>query len=306
MYRCLYGPVLSRRLGLSLGVDLVPLKTCTFDCVFCQLGSTGECSLERGEHVPVDDVLGELDSWLRRDGEADYVTLCGSGEPTLHSRFGGVIDAVHGRSSLNVALMTNGSLLYLPGVRADAARADLVKVSLSAWDPVSFRTINRPHGDLRFKDVVEGLRLFRRVFKGVLWMEVFVLAGINDSPEAIRKIAKLAESVGPDRVHLNTAVRPPAEETAVRVDSGTLERLALFFDPPAELAVESEQVKTSAPAAVGDRILAALLRRPSTSSDLASAFGIDPAEVSGILEELCRAGLVRKEAHGDEMYYRGK
>lgn len=225
----------SRRLGRSLGIDLVPLKTCSFDCLFCQAGLTSSRTLERREYAPVLEVIAEIDAWLSSGGTADYITLSGSGEPTLHSRFGDVLDAVRERCSIETALLTNSSLLYLPEVRSAACKADLVKVSLSAWNQGSFEDINRPHPDLEFKNIVEGLRSLRGEFSGKLWMEVFVLAGMNDRAESVQKIAALADNICPDRIHLNTVARPPAEETAVRVPANVLERFASLFNPRAEV-----------------------------------------------------------------------
>ena len=149
-YRHVFGPVPSRRFGRSLGVDLTPLKTCSFNCVFCQLGPTPRTTLERREYVPVQSVKNEILRWRDAGGTADYATLSGSGEPTLHSGFGEVLRFLKAELPCSAVLLTNGSLLHLPEVRAAAAEADVAKLSLSAWDDDSFRQINRPHPDLDF------------------------------------------------------------------------------------------------------------------------------------------------------------
>jgi wyosine [tRNA(Phe)-imidazoG37] synthetase (radical SAM superfamily) len=153
-YRYLFGPVPSRRLGRSLGVDLTPRKTCTFDCVFCQLGRTTHKTMTRKEYVPVHAVLAELGAWIKENGKADYVTLSGSGEPTLHSDFGEVLQFIRSRSSIPAVLLTNGTLLHLPEVQEAASYAHVVKVSLSAWDQASFGWVNRPHPELSFSRVI--------------------------------------------------------------------------------------------------------------------------------------------------------
>ena len=234
----LFGPVPSRRLGRSLGIDLVPLKTCSFDCVFCQAGHTTCHTLERKEYVSVREVLDEFDAWLAAGGAADFVTLSGSGEPTLHSRFGDVLEAVGARCDARRALLSNGSLFHLPEVRAGAAHADLVKVSLSAWDEATLAAVNRPHAGLTIEAIVSGLTAFRTEFSGELWLEVFVLAGVNDSPEGIRQIAGVAKSIRPDRVHLNTVVRKPAERSARSVSAATLEAIADLFTPRADVIAD--------------------------------------------------------------------
>jgi len=126
-YRHLFGPVPSRRLGRSLGVDLTPFKTCTLDCIFCQLGHTTNKTLDRKEYVPVVAVEAELETWIKEGGKADYITLSGSGEPTLHTRFGEVLQFVRDQTAIPTALLSNGTLFWLPEVREAARHADIVK-----------------------------------------------------------------------------------------------------------------------------------------------------------------------------------
>jgi wyosine [tRNA(Phe)-imidazoG37] synthetase (radical SAM superfamily) len=209
-YKHIFGPVPSRRLGQSLGVDLTPYKTCTQDCVFCQLGRTPSKTITRREYVPIKAVLDELGRWLKRGGKPDHITLSGSGEPTLHSRFGEVLRFVRTNSAIKAVLLTNGSLFHLPEVRRQALQAHIVKVSLSAWDQASYGWVNRPHPDLDFKQLIEGQKSFREEFKGEMWIEVFLVAGMNSIPSDVAKIAALVDLLKPDRIHLNTAVRPPA------------------------------------------------------------------------------------------------
>lgn len=327
MYRYLYGPVPSRRLGRSLGVDLVPRKTCSFDCLFCQVGRTSNRTLKRREYVPVADVIAEIDSWLGNGGNADYITLSGSGEPTLHSRFGDVLDAVHKRCSIKIALLTNSSLLYLPEVRTAAAKANVVKVSLSAWNQTSFKDINRPHPELTLKKIIEGLCAFRAEYDGELWLEVFVLSRVNARIETMKKIARLAKSVRPDRIHLNTATRPPAEHAAIPVSTITLEKFAPLFNPPATPCAALPARSTSCsdvggragpPAEVigefdsrpstdwkvnEDEILAMLGRRPCTAEDIDAAFGMHSNEAAKYLGKLMSTGKVYQEQRGDCLYY---
>lgn len=234
-YRRLFGPVASRRLGRSLGIDLVPLKTCTFDCVFCQAGRTDARTVTRREFVPVADVTAELDRWIAAGGEADTITLSGSGEPTLHLRFGDVLRAVAARMPTRKALLTNGSLLHDAAVRADAALADVVKISLGCWDERSLDRLNRPHPDVDFRRMLDGMREFRRRFAGELWLEVFAVHGLNDTEEAMRRIAGHVKTILPDCVQLNTVVRPPADPVAVPVAEEQLRSLALLFEPRAEV-----------------------------------------------------------------------
>ncbi|MFH1969337.1 MAG: radical SAM protein, partial [Verrucomicrobiota bacterium] len=205
-FKYLFGPVPSRRFGLSLGVDLLPRKTCTLDCIFCEVGPTTHRTLTRKEYVPTEAVLKELADWFALNLKADFITVTGSGEPTLHTRFGEVLAAIrapgrvrsHGR--VRSALLTNSTLLHLPEVRSCAALAEVVKVSLSAWDQASFEAITRPHADLPFDRLADGLRKFRQDFSGELWMEVFIVPGLNALRSQVEAIAALARTIRPDRV----------------------------------------------------------------------------------------------------------
>ena len=302
-YKYLFGPVPSRRLGRSLGVDLSPFKTCSLNCVFCQLGLTSEKTLDRKEYVPTEEVLSELTRWLKTEGRADYITLAGSGEPTLHTRFGEVLDFIRQNSTIPAALLTNGTMLHLPEVRESAAIAQVVKVSLSAWDQASYEWVNRPHAQLRFDDLVEGQKAFRAQFKKDLWMEVFLMGGINAFPSDVKKIAALAKEIGPDRIQLNTVVRPPAEDFAAPLTRDRLEKLTVLFDPIAEVIAEFKTDQVDPIPANQETILSMLQRRPCTSDQIADTFGMHLNEVSKYLGNLMRTKQIRTERKDGEVYY---
>ena len=301
-YRYVFGPVPSRRFGRSLGIDLTPHKTCSLDCVFCQLGRTGQQTLARKKHVPTSDVITEIRHWLRSDGKADYLTLSGSGEPTLHAAFGEVLTFLRSQP-VPAALLTNGTLLSLPEVRASAALAQVVKVSLSAWDQKSFEWVNRPHRRLRFETVVDGMKRFRSAYDGQLWIEVFMLAGINAMPADVEKIARLCRQIRPDRIHLNTIVRPPAEVFAAAVPSAQLEALTTLFDPPARIASGFNGQPSRTTEAGTTDILAMLQRRPCTIKQIKAAYGLHINQVSKILGELMQNNLIRADLRNREIYY---
>lgn len=302
IYKYLYGPVPSRRFGRSLGVDLMPFKTCSFDCVFCQLGRTPQKTLARKEYVPVDEVLEELRSWLATDGDADYITLSGSGEPTLNADFGKVLQFLKGRPISSV-LLTNGSMLMLPEVREAAADADIVKASFNAWDQCSFEWINRPHPQLKFSDLKNGLKMFRAQFAGKLWIEVFIMMGINSSSENVKKIAAHIKEIGPDHVHLNTVVRPPAEEFAAAIQQPQMASLASLFDPPAEVIAEFNVSSEKHILATEDSILAMLQRRPCTTAQIVGVSGLYIMEVSKYLGDLMRNGRIQEKRKKGDVYY---
>lgn len=301
-YRYLFGPVPSRRFGRSLGIDLTPHKTCSLDCVFCQLGRTPEKTIERRQYVPTEAVIEEIRHWLKNDGQADYLTLSGSGEPTLHADFGQVLEFLRDQPIPSV-LLTNGTLLYLPEVRAAASLAKVVKVSLSAWNQQSFEWVNRPHKAIEFNGFMEGLRQFRSDYEGQLWLEVFLLSGINAMPVDVEKIARLARELHPDRIHLNTIARPPAEDFAAAVPIEQLEELAGLFDPPAQIAAGLPAQRTSEVKANEARILGMLRRRPCTIKQIEAAFGMHINEISKILGQLIHQDRIRADLRNKDVYY---
>lgn len=303
-YNHLFGPVPSRRFGQSLGVDLTPYKTCSLDCVFCQLGHTGNKTLHRSAYVSIDAVLAELDAWLRANGTADYITLSGAGEPTLHSQFGELIKFIRKNSKIPAALLTNGTMLHLPEVRQAACAADVVKISLSVWDQTSYEQVNRPHPDLRFDQLIEGQIAFRAQFKGQLWMEVFVIEGMNSNPDQVRKIAALVEKIAPDKIHLNTSIRPPSEDYATPLSEKALWALAPLFRPRAHVATEFNTGRRHhAHAANQETILAMLQRRPCTAKQIADGFNMHLNTVSKYLGKLMRTHQISAEHRDTDVYY---
>ena len=234
-YKYLFRPALSARFGQSLGINLTPHKTCTMDCIFCELGRTSKKTLRRRSYVPTEEVLLEVEAWLKTDGRGDFITIAGSGEPTLHSQLGEVLKFVRTNCTIPVVLLTNATLLWIPEVRGAASYANVVKICLSAWDDSSFRWMHRPHPDLEFKRVVEGQKAFRRRFKGEIWMEVFLIPGMNAVPAHSRKVAGLAREIDPDRIQLNGAVRPVAKDGAQFLTEKDLSSLCRYFEPGAEV-----------------------------------------------------------------------
>lgn len=302
-YKHLFGPVPSRRLGRSLGVDLTPFKTCPLDCLFCQLGRTTNKTIKRAEYVPTAEVEAELEAWLQEGWKADYITLSGSGEPTLHTRFGEILKFIRERSSIPSALLSNGTLFSLSEVRESAKQADLVKLSLSAWNQASFEHLNRPHADLSFSRMMEGYRAFRDGFKGKFWIEVFLVPGVNSLPNDVEKMAELVEALNPDEVQLNTAVRPPAEDFALAMPQSEMESLAGLFKPVAKVIAEFSTDISAEVMANEDTILAMLKRRPCTAQQIARVFGMHLNEVSKYLGKLSRTGKICTQGREASPYY---
>ncbi len=305
--RYVFGPVPSRRLGNSLGVDLLTLKACTFDCVYCQLGRTTEQTSERRRFVPPDDVVAEIKQVFESGAAVDYVTLSGSGEPTLSLDLGRVIHAIKGFTAVPVAVLTNGSLLGRPDVQADLAEADLVIPSLDAGTQAVFERVNRPMQGASVTDVARGIRDFSLGFAGKVWLEVLAVAGVNDSPNEAQAIVGLLEGARIDKVQLNTVVRAPAEPWARAADDDQLHALAVILEglAPVELIGRYAHREHAAGAAdAQDRILATLARRPCGATELATSLGLKAAIVGKLLQELHDAGKVERVAIGNTHQYR--
>lgn len=304
-YRYLFGPVPSRRLGRSLGVDLLCERRCSYDCVFCEVGTTDVLTSERREYVPTAAVIAELHDWLASGGQADVITLAGAGEPTLHTGFGEVIDAVHAACDIPVVLLTNSTLFGDPEVRTAAARADIVKGSLSVWDDASMAALNRPVSGLSFAGLLEGLYTFRAMYSGRFWLEVLLVQGVNDAPEQVARIAAMATRLRPEKVQLNTVVRPPAYETAGAVDEQSLNALAALFVPPAEVIAPHRgggaAKRELTP--VDDDLVAMLARRPCTAGDIAAVLSISPEAATVRAEALVAAGTARRIEKDGRQYY---
>jgi wyosine [tRNA(Phe)-imidazoG37] synthetase (radical SAM superfamily) len=294
-YRWLYGPVPSRRLGRSLGIDLVPFKTCSFDCIYCQLGRTTDKTLERKEYVPIVEVLAELERKLGEEDRPDYISLAGSGEPTLNSGIGRLISGIKSMTEIPVAVLTNGSLLWMSEVQDALMHADLVIPSLDAGDKHLFQYVNRPHHGLSFDQIVEGLVAFTSRFTGEVWLEVLLLAGVTGRGSEAEKIAALAKRVGAARVQLNTASRPPAEDYAFALSAEEMLTLKSLFPGFVEIICERERdgaEPSAAASAADDDILALLSRRPCTPVGVATGLGIHVTEAVKLLDGLLKTGKV--------------
>jgi wyosine [tRNA(Phe)-imidazoG37] synthetase (radical SAM superfamily) len=298
-----FGPVPSRRLGRSLGVDLVPFKTCTYDCIYCQLGRTICRTVERKEWVPLDGVMDELKHRLKT--KPNYITLSGSGEPTLYSRLDELIDAIHRLSNIPVAVLTNGSLLWQPEVRAQLRNADVVLPSLDAPDPSRFAFINRPHPAITFERLVSGLKSFRQEFSGKYWLEVMLLGGYTALSVPVRQLAQIVRDIQPDQVQLNTAVRPPAEEYALSVSPERLKSLARLFKPAARVIADFLVHRIHlGPQPSTQAVINLLRRRPCTVQDVARGLTMKPAEAVKLLTGLEDQGCVQASRHGSDYFYR--
>jgi wyosine [tRNA(Phe)-imidazoG37] synthetase (radical SAM superfamily) len=291
-------------LGRSLGVDLVPFKTCTYDCIYCQLGRTTHKTVERAEYVPLKAVVAEVKARLAQGPAPDYVTLSGSGEPTLHLRVAELISEIKAFTTTPVAVLTNGSLLWQAEVRESLAEADLVVPSLDAGSEALFQRVNRPHPEITFERMVTGLQEFRPGFAKPIWLEVFLLEGLTALPAEVERIAEIVTTISPDRVQLNSVARPPAEEYARGVPLETLRACAKALGPQAEIVMDYEAAAQPERSHANEAEIRALLqRRPCRVEDIAAGLGLHRNEVLKHLGHLLRAGQVTGAvAHGSTYY----
>jgi wyosine [tRNA(Phe)-imidazoG37] synthetase (radical SAM superfamily) len=301
----IFGPVPSRRLGRSLGIDLVPYKTCTFDCIYCDLGRTTNKTTSRQSFVSPEEIQKELEFTLSvLDKRPDFITLSGSGEPTLNNNIGQIIRGVKEITSIPIAVLTNSSLLSPQEVRNDLLMADVVLPSLDAITPTLFEYINRPHPSLRIEEIISGLIQFRNQYRGQIWLEILFCRGVNDGKEEIKKLKEAIEKTQPDRVQLNTPVRPPAEEFAFPLTSAQLEEIRERLGDKAEIVSEFAAPLGEELNSVKDtEILNLIKRRPCTTEDISKALGLRIDEVVKHLDHLTKAGAVRYRMYEHRCYY---
>ena len=302
----LFGPVPSRRLGRSLGVDLIPRKTCPFDCIYCEVGPTTNQTETRLDYQ-ADAILAELAAYVRQGPpELDYITLAGSGEPTLNLGLGRIIDRIKALTGVPVAVLTNGALLYLPEVRQELQDADLVLPSLDAAREETFRAINRPLTGYPLSRLLEGLEACRREYQGRLWLEVMLLKGLNDNEADLEALRRALGTLRPDKVQLNTTVRPGVEDFARPLAADEMAASADYLADRLEVEVIASFSGASQAAAVcDDAVLVEMLaRRPMTAADLARVLGLPLPLVRQRLLHLCETGQVAGQPYCDQEFYR--
>jgi len=289
-----FGPVPSRRLGQSLGVDPIPFKTCNWNCVYCQLGRTTPVTNVRRDYFPPEAIVAEVSDALKSHvrGEIDWVTFVGSGEPTLHASLGWMIRQVKSLTRIPVAVITNGSLLYAPEVREELLAADAVLPTLDAGSERLYRAINRPHPFFTFEKLMEGLVAFRAAYAGKIWLEVMLVKGANDSEEALGELAAQVKRVRPDAVHINLPIRPPAEAWVCPPEQDGLMRATALLGDIAHVVHPAEGTfDLSGYTNIADAVVGVIARHPMREEELLHTLDQWPApEVQKALAEL--------EAHG--------
>jgi len=290
MYKHLFGPVPSRRLGMSLGVDLVPPKICSLDCVYCEVGKTTELTLTRRAYVDTATLKAELEDYFTNHPLPDYITFSGSGEPTLHADIGEILQFIKKRQpQIPVAVLTNGTLLFDPAVRQEILAADLVLPSLDAATDRAFRRINRPAKGLAATSCIDGLIAFRKEFGGTIWLEIFILPGYNDSDTELQALRDAIIRIAPDTVQLNTLDRPGTVPNLRAATFAELQRVKDFWNLDQVEIIAAAATRKDSPSYRSDTetaILETIARRPCTIEDLTSILGLHANEVNKYLDVL--------------------
>ncbi len=307
MYKYLFGPVPSRRLGMSLGVDLIPHKVCSLNCVYCECGRTDNLTVERKEYVPYKAVVAEIENYLKINPAPDYITFSGSGEPTLNRRIGDVLHFIKSHTkTIPVAVLTNGTLFYDKAVRSELLEADVVLPSLDAAEDLAFRKINRPFHQLNVHDYIQGLVDFRREFKGKFWLEVLLIPGLNDTVANLTALKSAFLKIKPDEVQLNTLDRPGTVENIRAATRAELQHVVDFWNLPEVkiIAAAPDRKKiVSYRTDTESAILETIKRRPCTLDDLHKILGLHINEINKYLDVLEDEGYVTATREKRGLFY---
>lgn len=290
MYKYLFGPVPSRRLGMSLGVDLVPKKVCSLDCVYCEVGKTTKLTVERKEYIPGNKIKDELTHYLKNNPAPDYITFSGSGEPTLNICIGEILNFIKElKPNIPIAVLTNGTLLYDKDVREALLNADVVLPSLDAVSEEVFNKINRPAKELEIEKYIQGLIDFRKEFTGEIWLEIFILPEYNDSKDELSKLKEIILKINPDSIQLNTLDRPGTIPNLTKADKNQLDKISESWNFENLTIISSSQNRRQIQSFRSDvetAIMETISRRPCTLDDLTEFLGLHVNELNKYLDVL--------------------
>ena len=301
----LYGPVSSRRLGFSLGIDVLPKKYCPFDCVYCQLGRTCKKAVTRFSYVNLDRLRKELRAVIKKKPRINYITFSGSGEPTLHKNLDKLIALVKRTTKYKypVCVITNSSLLYRKEVRKELKEADLIIPSLDAVNPSVFARINRPYKSITIDKIVAGIIALRKEFKGQIWLEIMLVKGFNDTKEEAERLAEVVSHIKPDKVQLNLPLRPTARKVAIplrktiRLIARIIGKKAKVISPP----IPNKQKLLTRE--ISNKIVEFIARRPATVGELRDTLGVTPSQLNKYLSVLLHKKLITEERHENRRYF---
>ena len=306
MDKHLFGPVPSRRLGISLGVDILPFKTCTLNCIYCECGPTTQLSTERKRFVEPKILIKEIKEFLATSQHLDFITFSGSGEPTLNRDLGSIIRQIKRETSIPMAVLTNSTLLYRQEVRRDLLPVDLILPSLDAVDKDIFQTINNPHPQVSVKNIINGLLQFRRDFKGQMWLEVFIVKGVNDHAQELDNLYRTIKKIKPDKVQLNSLDRPPAFDNVAPVSLEELEKIKVAWqDLPVDIIKRIRRRKeiSSFSSNLENSVLNTIRRRPLTIEDLIELTGKNRLELFKYLDILEKEHKILTKIIGNKIFF---
>jgi wyosine [tRNA(Phe)-imidazoG37] synthetase (radical SAM superfamily) len=299
----IFGPVPSRRLGLSLGVDMIPPKTCTYDCLYCEVGKTTCNTIDAGPYVPLIELTNELELALGKT-PCDTITLAGSGEPTLNSGIDNVISFIKERSDTNVALLTNGSLLWKEEILKKVLAADIILPTLSTAVEETFKTIHKPCHGLSLSMLIRGLKGLRKSYEGLIFLEVVLLSGINDTDLEIEGLRNVISEISPDRIQLNTIIRPPSDPKAMPVHPVRMEQIKDYLGSKAEIVVYIPSDRDSTGHDINDiSIIEMARRRPVRLIDISGALNMSQEETGCLIKIMLRKGDISEKIYGGEIFY---
>jgi len=304
----IFGPVPSRRLGRSLGISPIPEKTCNYTCIYCQLGRTTHFTNTREKFFPVEDILIELEKALEQEREIDFITIVGEGEPTLYEDLGLLISKIKNLTSIPIAIITNGALLYKEDVRKSLLDADVIMPTLDAYSEKIFRKINRPHKEIKLEKVIEGFKEFRKIYSNQIWLEVMLIKDINDDIQSLKEIRKIIDQLNVDRVYINVPIRPPAESWVEIPPTFKLseaqeilkaENIAYFE----EILIESVDRETTPE----NQILNILKRHPLRNEQIYTLFPeISEKEIQELLDEMKEQGIIESISYHNKIFWKSK
>lgn len=296
MYKFLFGPVPSRRLGMSLGIDLIPKKVCSLNCVYCEVGKTTKLTVDRLEYVKYDQVITELKQFMNSKPKIDYITFSGSGEPTLNNRIGDVLNYVKTNYPfVKTAVLTNGTLFFNKKLRTELLQADVILPSLDAASQFVFEKIDRPNSKLKIESYIQGLIDLRKEYKGKIWLEIFLLKSYNDSKKELDLLKNAVLKINPDIIQLNTLDRPGTVEGLQPLSRNELQAIVDFWKLSNVEIIAAVEVRTSVESYSGDieaTILDTIARRPCTLDDLHNILGIHVNEINKYLGTMEAEGKI--------------
>jgi len=301
----IFGPVPSRRLGISLGVDLVPYKTCTMDCVYCESGATTKLTLKREEFFPTKDIISTLGSYLESAPNLDYITFSGAGEPTLHSGIGDIIAFIKREyPQYKIALLTNGMLLSDQKTFDDVKDIDLIVPSLDAADEETFRKINRPPENFDFSGLVNSFHKFHKLSHAEFILEIFIIPNLNDTPQSLKQFAKAVKFINPDKVQLNSLDRPGTEKWVSKMTEMDMLKVKESLAGTVEIEIVGKFIpEKSAKSAnsnqdyknIDQKIIDLISRRPATIADLKISLGYTESTLNKVLHRLQKKSIIISE-----------